>query len=67
MPPPANHRQVDASFAALYFDGQDVNITVRHVVDRLLVKHIGQRGDLVANFSRLLKLQSLRMRHHPGL
>jgi hypothetical protein len=42
---------------ALHLDDQDVDITVGHVVHRLLVQHAGQRRDLVAQLGRLLELQ----------
>ena len=64
MPPATHHGQVHAGASALHFHSQDVDIAVGHVVHRLLVQHIGQRRDLVAQFRRLLKLQPLSVRHH---
>ena len=67
MPPTPYHGQVHAGAATLHFHGQDVDIAVRDVVHRLLVQHVGQGSDLVAQFSRLLKLQPPGMRHHARL
>ena len=60
----AHHGQVDASFAALHFDGEDVHVLVAHGVHRLLVQHFGECTHLVTQLGGLFKLQLLCMRHH---
>ena len=64
MPPIAHHRQVDAGLATLNRHCQDIHIPVVHRLHRLLVQDLGQGTDLVAQFSRLLELQSFGMGHH---
>ena len=64
VPSSAHHGQVHAGFSALHLHGQNVYIPVRHVVHRLLMQHIGQRGNLVAQLGRLLEFQLVGVRHH---
>ena len=60
----ANHGQIDTRPAALHLDGQNIDIGVRYVVNRLLMQHTRQSRHLIANFCRHLKLKLVGMRHH---
>ena len=62
-----HHGEIDTSPPTLHPHGQDIHVAIRHVVDRLLVKHVGQGRHLVAQFSCLLKLQTFGVRHHACL
>ena len=48
-------------------DGNDVHVLVLDVVHRLLMQHLGQSRDLVAQLCRLLELQTLGVLHHHRL
>ena len=62
-----HHGQVDASAAALHPHGQDVDVFFLCGVHRLLVQHVRQGADLVADLGGLLVLHALGVRHHPSL
>ena len=64
MPAPSHHGQVNAGATALHFHRQDVDIGVRDGVYRLLMQNPRQGRHLIPNFSRQLKLELVRMRHH---
>ena len=67
VPPTAHHCEVDTGFAALNFDGENIHIAILHVVHRLLMQHVGQGSDLVAQLGSLLKFQFFGVRHHACL
>jgi hypothetical protein len=47
--------------------GEDVDVLVGDRFHGLLVKHLGQRTDLVSQLGRLLELQLFGVLHHPRL
>ena len=59
-----HHRQVQADLAVGSLDGDDVGIGVGVDLHRLLVQHVGQRADAVAQHRRLLEAQCLGRGQH---
>jgi len=64
MPAASHHGEVDTGFATLNLHGEDIDITVKHVVHRLLMQHVGERRNLIAELCRQLELKAIRMGHH---
>ena len=64
MSPPPNHGQIDTCPAALHLDGQNIDIGVRYVINRLLMQDARQSRHLIANFCCHFKLKLVGMRHH---
>ena len=70
VPAAAHHGQVDAGFAAMQLDGQDVGVNVgvfATQLHRLLVHDFGERRNLVAQLGRQLKLKQAGMVLHFAL
>ena len=70
VPAAAHHGQVDAGFAAMQLDGQDVGVNVgvfATQLHRLLMHDFGERRNLVAQLGRQLKLKQAGMVLHFAL